>query len=166
MMVDMTNYIDITIKNTFFFFSSRRRHTRFDCDWSSDVCSSDLGPLSTQAKTANVVMVSGTSGVINPNNPYMVRTSFTLGQQSGIIAEWAAKNGNKKVAIIQSDWAPGAEAAAVFTDAFTKAGGQLAETVNVPLNKTHFAPLLQRARGLPPDTTSKFVPARQAGDFP
>src|SRR2546430_3570694 len=24
-----------------FFFSSRRRHTRFDCDWSSDVCSSD-----------------------------------------------------------------------------------------------------------------------------
>src|SRR5467141_3546488 len=27
----------------FFFFSSRRRHTRFKCDWSSDVCSSDLG---------------------------------------------------------------------------------------------------------------------------
>src|SRR5688572_31004598 len=26
----------------FFFFSSTRRHTRFDCDWSSDVCSSDL----------------------------------------------------------------------------------------------------------------------------
>src|SRR4051812_28484176 len=33
----------------FFFFSSRRRHTRLTCDWSSDVCSSDLhrddGPL-------------------------------------------------------------------------------------------------------------------------
>src|SRR5207237_7034806 len=26
----------------YFFFSSRRRHTRFKCDWSSDVCSSDL----------------------------------------------------------------------------------------------------------------------------
>src|SRR5256886_7571419 len=26
----------------YFLFSSRRRHTRFDCDWSSDVCSSDL----------------------------------------------------------------------------------------------------------------------------
>src|SRR6267142_3065325 len=26
----------------FFFFSSRRRHTRLTCDWSSDVCSSDL----------------------------------------------------------------------------------------------------------------------------
>src|SRR5689334_25411807 len=27
-----------------FFFSSRRRHTRWNCDWSSDVCSSDLAP--------------------------------------------------------------------------------------------------------------------------
>src|SRR6266478_7275885 len=33
------------VSSFFFFFSSRRRHTRFDCDWSSDVCSSDLfGP--------------------------------------------------------------------------------------------------------------------------
>src|SRR6266480_2350734 len=29
----------------FFFFSSRRRHTRLTCDWSSDVCSSDLAGL-------------------------------------------------------------------------------------------------------------------------
>src|SRR2546430_1592988 len=33
----MANEIPIKI----FFFSSRRRHTIFDCDWSSDVCSSD-----------------------------------------------------------------------------------------------------------------------------
>src|SRR5688572_30931729 len=40
----------------FFFFSSRRRHTRFDCDWSSDVCSSDLETalpgIALQRKTA------------------------------------------------------------------------------------------------------------------
>src|SRR5688572_31670129 len=42
-------FIDIFVEiaelyfHIFFFFSSRRRHTRFDCDWSSDVCSSDLG---------------------------------------------------------------------------------------------------------------------------
>src|SRR5256886_10766743 len=35
--------IDINrVAVVYFFFSSRRRHTRFDCDWSSDVCSSDL----------------------------------------------------------------------------------------------------------------------------
>ena len=124
-----------------------------------------IGPLSTQGKVANVVMVSGTSGVINPNNPYMARTSFTLGQQSGIIAEWAAKNGSKKVVIVQSDWALGAEATAVFTDHFTKAGGQVVETIKVPLANPDFAPFLQRARDLNPDTLFVFVPAGQAGTF-
>jgi branched-chain amino acid transport system substrate-binding protein len=124
-----------------------------------------IGPLSTQAKTANVVMVSGTSGVINPNNPYMARTSFTLGQQSGIVAEWAAKNGSKKVVIVQSDWAPGAEATAVFKDAFTKAGGEVADIIKVPLANPDFAPFLQRARDLGPDTLFVFVPAGQAGTF-
>jgi branched-chain amino acid transport system substrate-binding protein len=124
-----------------------------------------IGPLSTQGKIANVVMVSGTSGVINPNNPYMVRTSFTLGQQAGIIAEWASKNGSKKTVIVQSDWAPGAEAARVFTDSFTKAGGQVVETLKVPLQNPDFAPFLQRARDLNPDTLFVFVPAGQAGTF-
>src|SRR5256885_4782991 len=35
----------------FFFFSSRRRHTRLQGDWSSDVCSSDLG-VDTRVMTA------------------------------------------------------------------------------------------------------------------
>src|SRR2546430_5321977 len=49
----------------FFFFSSRRRHTRFDCDWSSDVCSSDLkclGLLALPLITLNGLMRSA-------NNP-------------------------------------------------------------------------------------------------
>src|SRR2546430_12599988 len=35
-----------------FFFSSRRRHTRFDCDWSSDVCSSDLAFVRAKVRNA------------------------------------------------------------------------------------------------------------------
>src|SRR2546427_1621759 len=38
-------FVYIVIFFLFFFFSSRRRHTRFDCDWSSDVCSSDLDTM-------------------------------------------------------------------------------------------------------------------------
>src|SRR2546426_2740281 len=34
----------------YFFFSSRRRHTRLQGDWSSDVCSSDLAVLRPQAR--------------------------------------------------------------------------------------------------------------------
>src|SRR5260370_32767957 len=36
------NEVIMTFRVFYFFFSSRRRHTRFKCDWSSDVCSSDL----------------------------------------------------------------------------------------------------------------------------
>src|SRR5256886_3769342 len=41
------------------FFSSRRRHTRFDCDWSSDVCSSDLVR---HRLNANLVTISACNG--------------------------------------------------------------------------------------------------------
>src|SRR5438876_8463863 len=38
---------------TLFFFSSRRRHTRWTGDWSSDVCSSDLSGLPTMVPVTN-----------------------------------------------------------------------------------------------------------------
>src|SRR5205085_7914391 len=43
------------------FFSSRRRHTRFDCDWSSDVCSSDLTLDHTTVSDNRVGSASGLS---------------------------------------------------------------------------------------------------------
>src|SRR5689334_12221101 len=49
----------------FFFFSSRRRHTRWNCDWSSDVCSSDLENID----GADVVVVSS---AIKRDNPELV----------------------------------------------------------------------------------------------
>src|SRR5215472_18702267 len=81
------------------------------------------------------------------------------------MANWAAENGSKKVVIVVNDWAPGAEAARVFIDNFTKAGGQVVETIKVPLANPDFAPFLQRARDLGPDTLFVFVPAGQAGTF-
>src|SRR5207253_7171554 len=41
----------------FFFFSSRRRHTRWPRDWSSDVCSSDLAERS--SRCATVILLAG-----------------------------------------------------------------------------------------------------------
>src|SRR5260221_14059079 len=52
----------------FFFFSSRRRHTRSLCDWSSDVCSSDLGGMlavrhvADHPKTPKLVLLSAHCG--------------------------------------------------------------------------------------------------------
>src|SRR5579863_4067946 len=123
-----------------------------------------MAPIATEGKVATVVMVSGTS-VVTERSPYYVRTSFTLGQQSGIIADWAIKDGAKKAVSILSDWAPGAEAGKVFEANFTKGGGQILETLKVPLSNADFAPFLQRAADLHPDTLFVFVPAGQAGTF-
>jgi branched-chain amino acid transport system substrate-binding protein len=121
-----------------------------------------MAPIATEGKVPTVVMVSGTS-VVTERSPYYVRTSFTLGQQSGIIADWAIKNGSKKAVAVLSDWAPGAEAGKVFEQNFTKGGGQV--LLKVPLANPDFAPFLQRARDLAPDTLFVFVPAGQAGTF-
>src|SRR2546430_9565253 len=48
----------------FCFFSSRRRHTRFDCDWSSDVCSSDL-----YGEHHSVQIVAPKAGLERPGTP-------------------------------------------------------------------------------------------------
>jgi branched-chain amino acid transport system substrate-binding protein len=123
-----------------------------------------MAPIATEAKVPTVVMISGTS-VVTERSPYYVRTSFTLGQQSGIIADWAIKNGSRKAVSVLSDWAPGAEAGKVFEANFTKGGGQVLDTLKVPLANPDFAPFLQRAADQHPDTLFVFVPAGQAGTF-
>src|SRR5438309_12083468 len=45
------------------FFSSRRRHTRWNCDWSSDVCSSDLSPrFGKRGRSSRTIASSGSWG--------------------------------------------------------------------------------------------------------
>jgi len=121
-----------------------------------------MAPVVTQGKVPTVVMISGTS-VVTEKSPYYVRTSFTLGQQSGIMADWAIKNGSRKAVSILSDFAPGAEAGKVFEQHFTAGGGQVLDTLKVPLANPDFSPFLQRAADLKPDTLFVFVPAGQAG---
>src|SRR3712207_8293649 len=52
-----------------FFFSSRRRHTRYWRDWSSDVCSSDLKPIAEQH--GGTVKVDGREMIITGSNDYL-----------------------------------------------------------------------------------------------
>jgi len=123
-----------------------------------------IAPLINERKIATVVMISGTS-IVTEQSPYFVRTSWTHGQQASVLANWAWQNGAKRVTIISSDWAPGAEASGVFTEFFTKAGGEIIETIKVPLDNPDFAPFLQRAHDTQPDTLFVFVPAGQAAIF-
>ncbi|MET4040547.1 ABC transporter substrate-binding protein [Bradyrhizobium sp. RT6a] len=121
-------------------------------------------PLATQAKIPEVVMAAGTS-IITERSPYIVRTSFTLAQSSTIIADWAVKNGIKKVATLTSDYAPGNDALNFFKQNFTAGGGEVVEEVKTPLANPDFAPFLQRMKDAKPDAIFVFVPAGQGGNF-
>jgi branched-chain amino acid transport system substrate-binding protein len=123
-----------------------------------------VAPLATQAKVPAIVMAAGTS-IITERSPYFARTSFTLPQSATIIADWANKNGIRKVVTMVSDFAPGIDAETSFKNAFTKGGGQVVAELRVPLANPDFAPFLQRARDASPDAIFIFVPSGQGGTF-
>jgi branched-chain amino acid transport system substrate-binding protein len=123
-----------------------------------------VAPLVTQAKIPTVVLVSGASITVD-KSPYMVRTSFTLGQSSGIMGEWAAKNGAKRAVTLVNDWAPGIEAEAAFKASFAAGGGAILDSIRLPLANPDFAPFLQRIRDIAPDTAFIYFPGTQAGIF-
>jgi branched-chain amino acid transport system substrate-binding protein len=123
-----------------------------------------VAPLATEAKIPEVVMAAGTS-IITERSPYIVRTSFTLPQSTVIVANWALKNGIKKVVSLVSDYAPGIDSETSFKNTFTAGGGQVVEAIRVPLANPDFAPFLQRARDASPDAVFVFVPSGQGGTF-
>src|SRR2546430_2006109 len=73
----------------FFFFSSRRRHTRFDCDWSSDVCSSDLasrraprrGAVRGDESRSDGSPLPGSAGVTDPARERYARVQAAMARR-------------------------------------------------------------------------------------
>jgi branched-chain amino acid transport system substrate-binding protein len=123
-----------------------------------------VAPLATEARLPEVVTAAGTS-IITERSPYIVRTSFTLAQSTVPMADWAAKNGIKKVVSMVSDYAPGVDAENSFKERFIKNGGQVIEAIRFPLANPDFAPFLQRAGDAKPDAIFVFVPSGQGGTF-
>ena len=115
-------------------------------------------PVATQSKTPLVVMAAATS-VITEASPYIVRTSFTVPQVVTTLADWAIKNNIKKVVTLVTDYAPGVDSEKYFNQRFTANGGQVLESLRVPLRGPDFAPFLQRVRDAKPDALFTFVPA-------
>ncbi len=123
-----------------------------------------IAPLVTEAKIPTLVMSSGASVTVT-KSPYMVRAGFLQGQQGWIMAEWAAKNGSKRVVTLVNDWAPGIESETAFKTRFLQEGGEILESIRIPLANPDFAPFLQRIRDINPDTAFIYFPGTQAGIF-
>jgi branched-chain amino acid transport system substrate-binding protein len=115
-------------------------------------------PIATQSKTPLVVMAAATSSITQAS-PYVVRTSFTLPQAAVAMGDWAAANGIKKAVTLVADYGPGIDAEKFFKERLTLNGGQVTESLRVPMRNPDFAPFLQKVRDLKPDAVYVFVPS-------
>lgn len=120
-----------------------------------------VAPLTKQAKVPAVIFNAGTSS-INKQSDFFLRTSFTLPQLAQPAAEWAAKNGSKKVVTAVSDYNPGVDAETAFAAAFEKNGGTVLEKIRMPLQTNDFAPFVQRIKNSGADTVFTFLPVGPA----
>jgi branched-chain amino acid transport system substrate-binding protein len=116
-----------------------------------------VAPVSVEAKKPMVIMNAATS-VITTRSPYIVRLSHTLPQDTQPIAQWAAKNGIKRVFTLVSDFGPGVDAETTFVKAFKAAGGEIVDSVRTPLANPDFAPFLQRIKDTKPEAIFVFLP--------
>jgi len=121
-------------------------------------------PIATEAKVPEIVTAAATAA-ITEKSPFIVRTSYTLPQACAPMAEWAYKNGIKKVVSIVIDYGPGLDAEKWFDDTFKKAGGEIVEAIRVPLKNPDFAPFLQRVADDKPDAVFVFVPSGFGAPF-
>ena len=103
-------------------------------------------------------MAAATSSITQAS-PYIVRTSFTLPQAAVAMGDWAPRNGIKKAISLVTDYGPGIDAEKFFKDRFLFNGGQVLETLRVPLRNPDFSPFLQKVRDLKPDALYVFVPS-------
>ena len=115
-------------------------------------------PIATQSKTPMVVMAAATSSITQAS-PFVVRTSFALPQAAVAMADWAPNNGIKKVVTLVSDYGPGIDAEKFFKERMLFNGGQVLDTLRVPMRNPDFAPFLQKVRDLKPDAMFVFVPS-------
>jgi branched-chain amino acid transport system substrate-binding protein len=116
-----------------------------------------IAPLTAEAKVPYISMNAAGVNVVNLS-PYMARVSFTLWQSVYPLGQWAAKK-FKRAYVAVTDYAPGHESEEAFTKAFKGAGGEIVESVRIPLANPDFVPYMQRVKDAKPDVLFAFNPA-------
>lgn len=115
-------------------------------------------PLLEQANVPMVVMNAATSAIVT-KSPLVVRTSFTIWQNTTPMAQVAFESGVKKVITVVSDYAPGHDAEAAFKAGFEKAGGAVVESIRMPMSTNDFSPIMQRVKDSGAEAVFTFLPS-------
>src|SRR2546427_8597220 len=136
----------LAITCLFFFFSSRRRHTRFDCDWSSDVCSSDLERFAVQVnrKRKTIALTplenfsGNSSGVALPIS-FTEDAPLTRGSFNGIAGDFELDSANAGPTIIEGYWANENGFADLLARGLRWAGSGIGGDYNIKLSRGDIA---------------------------
>ena len=115
-------------------------------------------PILKQAKVPMVIMNAATSAIMK-TSPLVVRTSFTTWQTSTPIATVAFEAGVKKMISVVSDYGPGIDAENAFKASFVKAGGEVVQSIRMPLTTNDFSPIMQRIKDSGADGVFAFLPS-------
>lgn len=116
-----------------------------------------IAPVIQESKTPAVIFNAATSDITTKSD-YYVRTSYTLWQVTVPMAQHAAKKGLKKVVTAVMDYGPGIDAENAFKTELGKQGGQVAESIRMPLATTDFAPFAQRIKASGAQAVYVFLP--------
>ncbi len=117
-----------------------------------------VAPLAGEAKVP-LVLTNAAGSAITRISPYVVRTSFTQWQFAVPMGQWSAKQGWKTAITAVSDFIPGHDAEAAFTQGFTEGGGKVLSALRFPPANPDFAPFVQRIKDAKPDVAFLWVPA-------
>ncbi|QOT78807.1 ABC transporter substrate-binding protein [Cupriavidus basilensis] len=121
-----------------------------------------VAPIAEQARKPMVIFNAASSS-ITTKSAYIARVSMTLPQISAPMATWAIKNKVRKVVTLVADYAPGIDAETAFKTNFIGGGGQVVESIRVPLRNPEFAPFIQRIKDAKPEAVFLFLPAGEQG---
>ncbi|EHP38435.1 ABC transporter substrate binding protein [Cupriavidus basilensis OR16] len=121
-----------------------------------------VAPIAEQARKPMVIFNAASSS-ITAKSGYIARVSMTLPQISAPMATWAIKNKVRKVVTLVADYAPGIDAETAFKTNFIGGGGQVVESIRVPLRNPEFAPFIQRIKDARPEAVFLFLPAGEQG---
>ena len=116
-----------------------------------------VAPLIQQSKTPTVIFNAATSS-ITEKSEYFIRTSYTLWQVTVPMAQFAAKEGMKKVVTAVTDYGPGIDAETAFKAEFSKQGGTVVESIRMPIATTDFGPFVQRIKASGAQAVYTFLP--------
>lgn len=116
-----------------------------------------IGPISQQAQVPLVIFNAAGTSVLDTSD-YAVRISYTLPQVAVPAARYAVDSGLTNVVTLVADYAPGHDAEMAFVEAFQAAGGEVLESIRVPLRTSDFIPFAETARALAPDAIFTFFP--------